>query len=392
MKPEFTPDGIQVETFQEIYDRIADGYRDIYGADINLDPDSPDGQRVALEAQEQLDLQSFGAYQYTQLDPDTALGQALNVIIKLSGITRRPATRSQVDVSVTADRPVTLPADYAVEDDLGQAWVTLDAVDITTGTTTVTLFAENFGAVEADPNTITEPATIVIGVQSVTNPTAATVGRDEETDEELRIRRDRSLETPATSTAGGLFTALGDLPGVTDLVVYENDQDTTDTERNIPPHTIWAVVDGGAADDIIETIAKNKTGGTGLKGSVEGIYNETLFKPNGDAYVIIHEMRFDRPADVALFVRATITRKDSAVPSDLDLIEKFLSERVFAINENAIASELYRTVYKAGDDFIATDLEISLDGITWTDARIESAPDEKFGISVADITLTEITP
>ena len=55
--PKFTPDGIQVQTFQEIYDELAAGYRSIYGEDINLDPDSPDGQRVAIEAQLVLDAQ-----------------------------------------------------------------------------------------------------------------------------------------------------------------------------------------------------------------------------------------------------------------------------------------------------------------------------------------------
>lgn len=392
MKPQFTADGIQVQTFQEIYDELAEGYREIYGEDINLEPDSPDGQRVGIEAQARLDLQTYGLTLYQQLDPNFAIGVALNRLIKLSGITRRPPARSQVDVTVTTDRPLTLPADYAVEDDLGQVWTTLSSVDLVNGANTVTLFAENFGAVEADANTITEPVTVVIGVQSVTNPLAAQVGRDEETDEELRIRRNRSLENPATSTTGGLFTALGDLPGVTDLAVYENDQDTTDTERNITPHTIWPVVEGGAVDDIIEAIAKNKTGGTGIKGTVEGTYNETLFKPNGDEYIIIHELRFDRPTDVPLFVRATITRKDPNVPADLELIKQLLAERSFAINDNAIASDLYRTVYKAGEDFIATDLEISLDGMAWTDARIESAPDEKFTISTDDITLTEIIP
>ena len=48
--PRFTPDGIQVQTFQEIYDELAAGYRVIYGEDINLEPNSPDGQRVAIEA------------------------------------------------------------------------------------------------------------------------------------------------------------------------------------------------------------------------------------------------------------------------------------------------------------------------------------------------------
>jgi hypothetical protein len=39
--PRFTPDGIQVQTFQEIYDELAAGYRAIYGEDINLDAEQP---------------------------------------------------------------------------------------------------------------------------------------------------------------------------------------------------------------------------------------------------------------------------------------------------------------------------------------------------------------
>lgn len=391
-KPEFTPSGIQVQTFQEIYDELAAGYRGIYGEDINLDPDSPDGQRVAIEAQARLDLQSFGALLYQQIDPDFALGQRLNSLIKLSGITRRPATRSQVDVTLTTDRPLTLPADYAVEDDLGQAWTTLSTVDALAGANTVTLFAENFGAVEADAGTVTEPVTFVIGVLSVTNPTAATVGQDEETDEQLRIRRNRSLENPATSTVGSLFTILGNLGNVTDLSIYENDQDTTDTERDIPPHTLWIVIEGGSVDEIAETIAKNKTGGTGLKGDVDGVYVETLERPNGDEYDIIHVMRFDRPTEIPLYINLTATRKNASESVNIDLIKETLAARTFAINKNAIASDLYSTVYQAGTNFVATDLEISIDDVTYTDGRIESDADQKFTISEANITVTEVTP
>lgn len=392
MKPEFTPDGIQVETFQEIYDRIADEYRDIYGADINLDPNSPDGQRVALEAQLQLDLQSFGAYTYTQFDPDTAIGQALNVIIKLSGITRRPATRSQVDVEITTDRPLTLPADYAVEDDLGQAWVTLDEVDVTAGTTTITLFSENFGAVEADAGTITEPVTIVIGVQSVTNPTAATVGRDEETDEDLRLRRNRSLETPQSSSIGRLITALGNVANVTDVVVYENDTATTDS-RGIPAHSLWAVVEGGSVDDIVETMVKNKTGGKPLVGSVTGTFDEEVLRPNGMTFTIVHTMTFDRPTLAPVLVRLNATRKNATSPVDEQLIANEIAKRTFVIGENVLATDLYRNAYNAGDNFIPTDLEVSDDaGATWTDGRLISALNGKFTIDAADVTVTEIIP
>ncbi len=217
---------------------------------------------------------------YSLLDPDFSIGQALNVLIKISGITRRAATRSQVDVSVITTRDVTLPEGYSVEDDLGQIWETSSEVDLTTGTTTVTLFAENFGAVEADAATVTEPVTFVLGVSSVTNSAAATVGRDEETDEELKIRRNRSLETPQSSSIGRLYTALGEVTGVTDVVVYENDTDSTDSD-GIPAHSLWITVEGGDVEDIAECLAKNKTGGKGMVGAVNGTWDETIISPMG---------------------------------------------------------------------------------------------------------------
>jgi len=388
--PRFTPDGIQVQTFQEIYDELAAGYRAIYGEDINLDADTPDGQRVAIEAQLVLDAQSFGALEYNQRDPDFALGQSLNSIVKLSGITRRPATRSQVDVTVVTDRPLTLPVDYAVEDDLGQGWTTLAIRTLSAGATTVTLFAENFGAVEADPDTIVNPVTVVIGVQSVTNPASATVGIDEETDQELRVRRNRSLETPQSSSTGRMFTALASLPNVTDVAVYENDTPTTDSD-GIPAHSLWVVVEGGSVAAIVETMTKNKTGGKGMVGSVTGTFSEYFKRPNGTTFTIVHSMTFDRPVDVPVLVRLDATRKDAANPVDEALISQAIAARTFNIGENLLAGDLYRLAFNAGENFIPTNLEISQDGgATYTDGRILSDLNEKFSIAAGDVAVTEI--
>jgi len=388
--PKFTPEGIQVQTFQEIYDEIAAGYRTIYGEDINLAADTPDGQRVAIEAQLVLDSQSFGALEYNQRDPDFALGQSLNSIIKLSGINRRPATRSQVDVLVVTDRLLTLPVDYAVEDELGQSWTTLAIRDLSAGTTTVTLFAEDFGSVEADAATIINPVTVVIGVQSVTNPIAATVGIDEETDQDLRVRRNRSLETPRSSSTGRMFTALASLPNVIDVAVYENDTDVTDAD-GIPAHSLWIVVEGGAVSSIIETMVKNKTGGKGMVGSVTGTFEEDVLRPNGSTFTIIHSMTFDRPVFVPVLVRLDATRKDSGSPIDEALISQSIATKTFFIGENLLASDLYRLAFDAGQNFIPTNLQISSDGgVTYTDGRLLSGLNEKFSIAASDVTVTEI--
>ena len=392
MSFEFTDSGLTIQTYQEIYDELVAVYQAAYGSDINTDPDTPDGQRIAIEAKSRLDLQSLALWVYNNMDPDLATGEALNRIIKLAGIARQPASKSQVDLTIVTDRDLTLPAGYQVRDDIGQLWETSESQALVTGSNTVTVLAQEFGAVEATAGTITEPVTVVLGVVSIMNALDATIGVNEETDAELRVRRNKSIQTPASSTVGGLFSALGNLSGVSDLIIYENDQDTTDGDLALAPHSLWIVIEGGTVADIVETIAKNKTGGTGLKGSVSGTYTESRIIPaTGVIRTIDHVMYFDRPTELQLYVRLNVTRKDPSDPAPEATIKEKLAERTFLIAENVQAADLYRNVYEAGTNFIPSDLEVSDDGVTWSDIRVLAGPDGKYTLDTADITITDIT-
>jgi len=263
---------------------------------------------------------------------------------------------------------------------------------LSAGTTTVTLFALAFGATAADSGTIVNPVTVVIGITSVTNPASATVGIDEETDQELRVRRNRSLETSQSSSTGRMFTALANLPNVTDVAVYENDTDTTDSD-SIPAHSLFVVVEGGAVADIVETMTKNKTGGKGMVGSVTGTFSEVFTRPNGTTFTIVNTMTFDRPTDVPLLVRLNATFVDASLPIDEVRIQQEIAKQVFGIGDNLKAGQLYILAFNAGKNFIPTDLEISRDGgSTYTAGQLLAGLDEKFSIAIDDVTVTEVVP
>jgi uncharacterized phage protein gp47/JayE len=389
MRPEFTPTGVSVRTFDEIYAELVRLMGEVYGHDINVAQDTPDGQVLGIFAKQILDLETFGLNLYGEFDPDFARGEMLNKIIKLAGISRRPATQSVVDVTITTDRSLTLSAGYTVQDDLEQRWVLEDDTSLVVGANTVTLVSEEYAAISADANSITDPITIVIGVLSVTNPTAATVGTDEETDEQLRRRRNKSLENAAYSTVGGLVAKLGEISNVTNANVVENDTDVTDI-YGIPAHGIWCIVEGGTTTDIAEVMAKNKTAGTAMKGSISENYIETILLATGDTFTKVHTMLFDRPTEIDLHVQMTVTRKEPLVSIDIELIKSKLAERTFFLNENVQANQLYSTVYEAGNTFIVTDLQISDDGVTFTDELLETQPDQRFTIDVANVSITEV--
>lgn len=389
MPLEFTNNGLIIDTYQQAFDSIAEQYRGIYGQDIDLATNTPDGQRVGIEAKFRHDVQVLFLQLYSSLDPNLAEGEALNRIIKLIGINRRPATRSTWDIDVTTDRLLTLQAGYTIQDDIGQNWIITSDVALPIGTTTVTFRAESFGAVTGLSGSSLSQATIVLGVTGLNATSDATAGIEEETDAELRIRRLKSLQNASYSTTGSLFAKLANAPGVTDLAVYENDTDATDA-NGIGPHTLWCVVEGGGADDIAEIIAKNKTGGTPLKGDTVSEYVETVIRPDGSTFMIVHRMRFDRPSVTPIYVTVTATRKDPAIAIDTALIAQEIAKAEFNIGQNAIASQLYSFGYNAGNGYVLTDMLISDDDVTYTDERLISALDGKFTLDAADVTVTEV--
>jgi uncharacterized phage protein gp47/JayE len=393
MKPEFTNSGVQIQTFEEIFEDLSQGYRDIYGQDINLSQESPDGQRVGIEARARLDLQSFALALANSFDPDFADGQGLNKISKLAGIFPRPGTRSQWDLVVTTDRPLMLNSGYTIEDELGQEWIVPEEVELITGHNTVTFRAAVTGEVTGTTGAEFEEVTFVRGVTGLRADVDAVPGREEETVEEFRRRRASSLENPAYSTVGALFAKLANLPRVTDLAVYENDQPTDDPVTGIEANTVWAIVENGTVDNIVETLVKQRTSGARTKGNVEGTFTETLIRPNGAEFFMVHVMRFDRPTYVDISVRLTVTRKDTDEPVDLELIKQQLASRELVIGESLQAGELYENTYGVGNDYIVTDIEISDDGgMTWTEGKLEPALDEKYQIETANIDITEVIP
>jgi len=382
--------GLTINDLNDIFEFLSEQFKIIYGEDIILDADTPDGQIIAIYSKLNADVQSALLQVYNSFDPDTAVGVELNKIIKLSAITRRPATKSTVAVNLTATTTVDLPLGYTVVDTLGQSWVIQEAQTLTAGTTSVDFEAEEWGSVAANPNTINEQGTILTQITTVDNPLAASVGIDEENDVELRQRRNRSLEKPSYSTVGSILARILGLFNVIDAEVYENDTDIYDAIRDISANTLWVIVEGGLDSDIFEAQAKEKTAGAGWKGSETGTYIENFLRADGTTRIHTHNLKFDRPTETEIYIELDVTPKIGGDTIDIDLIKEKLAEKTFTINEDLTITELYGYVYQAGTNFIATSLEASLDDITYVADELDADFDEKFLITTAKITITEI--
>ncbi|ENR5478204.1 baseplate J/gp47 family protein [Salmonella enterica] len=292
-----TAEGISAPDYQTILDTLTSYFQQIYGSDAYLEPDSKDGQMVALVALAVHDANNTAIAVYNCFSPATGYGAALTSNVKINGIARKGATNSTVDLLLTGTAGTTI-TNGTVKDTNNVIWRLPDSVVIGVGgTVTATAICSKSGAVAAPAGTITTINTPTRGWTSVTNPAAATVGAPAETDAELRIRQGQSVAIPSITPFEGVDGAIANIAGVTRHKLYENDTGKTDG-NGLPPHSISAIVDGGDVTEIARTIRGNKGQGVRTWGKTSVTVPDKYGNP--------HIISFSRPTDVPVYGKITL--------------------------------------------------------------------------------------
>lgn len=297
MLPVIGQSGISAPDFQTILGLWKEIFRDIYGADIYIEPDSKDGILLALIAYAMHGCNNATVAAWQSFSPATGMGEGLSRNVKINGITRKAASYSTADLLLTG-RVGTVIHDGQVRDSAGNLWVLPPTVTLDLhGQATATAICQVEGAVSALPGDINQIATPTQGWQNVTNLVAATEGRPVETDAELRQRQAFSVALPSRSVMEGLQGALASLKGVLRVSTLDNDTDETDA-NGVPAHSIAVVIDGGDSAEIAATIAQKKAPGVPTWGttkeSVTDIWGNTK------------QIRFFRPARVPVYAEIKI--------------------------------------------------------------------------------------
>jgi uncharacterized phage protein gp47/JayE len=164
-----------------------------------------------------------------------------------------------------------------------------------------------YGPVSAPAYSMTTIIQPVVGLTGVLNITDTVVGRDAESDPAYRLRAAADQASTGKATVDAIRANLLALTGVTQVTVFENVTDSVDG-NGLPAHSFRAYVQGGANQDILDTVWKNKPTGIYPDGSVVG----TVVDSQG----ITQSVRFSRPTQVPLYISLTVTRDLSAFPAD----------------------------------------------------------------------------
>lgn len=288
-------------------DRIVAQRKARFGDDINVDPESPDGQELGTLAEIVNDFEQLGLALYNMGAPAGAVGAVLSRLVQLTGITRKSAQVSTVPITLGGVAATVIPAGSLFDDpddpDLPPFETAAEYTIGGGGTVTGVGNCTEPGPFAVGPGRLTHPLDVVSGWNTVTNTDDATPGRLVEADPILRVRRAESVAMPSQSMLDGLRAAINDLPGVDDVECYENFTNSTNA-RGEPAHSIHAIVDGGTAADIANAIwVKSSFGATKV-----GAQSLDVIDNQGNP----QEMRWDEPIDVDVYVTVQLNRTPNA--------------------------------------------------------------------------------
>jgi uncharacterized phage protein gp47/JayE len=390
----FNENGLQTATAPELLQDLETAFRAIYGEDVLLDSSTPDGQWLNILVQKGVDVRGLLMQLYNSFNPDNAQGSVLDQRCALNNVFRKAGTFTTVDVTIVTDRELTLQGlddqynnpeatGFTIQDNEGNRFVLINTTNLSTGSNECRFRSEQLGQVIIAPHTLTVPVTIILGVISVDNDTSGSLGEDEESDANLKIRRRQSVSVGSFGYLNGLQGALLQLDGVNDAKVYENYTSSTD-ENGTPGHCIWVVMDGGATDEIAQTIYSKKCPGTNMRGNIT--YDITT--PAQTTFTA----KWDNVTDEDFYIKFNIKPIATGITFNLDAIKAYIQNnidlKIGEFAETASITEIaQQAIESVGGQGYAVNVQVSTDETTWVDYL---SPIVASKYTLAGITVTEI--
>jgi uncharacterized phage protein gp47/JayE len=346
---ELTATGITIRSVDEILAAIEGQQLANIDAELDVSADTPLGQLNGIVAAALAELEELFEELYQSAYPDTASGQALSYIAALSGVLRQDATKATLEVLFTGTVGTVIPSGsrfYPEDDPESLFESTADATILEQGVVDyvgATLTAVNTGSASYAPaatNLVIE--TPITGFDFCTTLVTDWIvrGLDEETDSELRTRREQSLAQAGASTVDAIRADVLTVTGVDSCTVFENITDSENAD-GVPAKAIEVLVFNAAAPSytdqaVADQIWASKPAGTQAYGN-NGPHTVT------DSAGNTHEVYFSEPTNVTCYVAVTLTAATDGS----------------YITDKGVKNELAKWVLEAqgvGDDFHASDV------------------------------------
>ncbi|EQA35040.1 putative baseplate J-like protein [Leptospira inadai serovar Lyme str. 10] len=307
-----TVQGFNRKLYSDILQSLEDRARlpENFGPDIDLSPYGELGMILQNVAKE-IDTVWQGLEDtYYSKYINLADGVQLDRIVAQGGISRLPARKSVVQVTVVGTIGATVPPGFLVQTPQGiQFEVVTPAVLTSAAGVEFTFRSIDTGSQTNVPaGAITDIVTPAAGINSVSNSQPSLGGGPVETDAELR-QRYKDRESSGGSSLPAIRETLLRVPNVTTVFVYENATSVVVNGR--PPHSIEIVVSGTAADsDLGTAIFNSKPAGI----ETFGTHSFTVADANGQTHVMNWSVPTAKVVNVIVNITKNTNWTDSSIP------------------------------------------------------------------------------
>ena len=250
--------GVQPLSLGDTHDEILGDLSQLFGADLSLSPQTPQGQIggvlavFGVEVAERVTSVAAGG------DLDTAVGTQLDAGGSWLQIRRRPGTHSLVTATLTGVAGVVVPAESRAAAD-GQEFETLTDVVLAPAGVEAAMQSVEVADVEAPAGTLTRIVTVVTGWETVTNNTDAVVGQSRETDLQYRASQKARVAQAAVGPVEAIRSALANAV-VGRYDVHENPTAAADViqEFTLLPYGLLVVAETGTDTTVRRAVEEHR--------------------------------------------------------------------------------------------------------------------------------------
>jgi uncharacterized phage protein gp47/JayE len=312
-----TAAGLSIQTIDQIRDELAAALQTAFGPSIKAKTaKAVAGALVqAIAEVDSLEQEAILAV-YQAFTLDGAEGVSLDRLVAIGGLTRKPATQSLVDVTLTppAGPAVNVPQGALIENTATHdLFAVVSAVVVPGGTpTAAVLRAVSTGSVPVPLGASWAWISAFVGSATlgVTNAADGTEGDSEESDASLRLRFLASYHAPGSGTLASILANTLAVAGVQgDARAFENVELATgitapEIVSTLPGKSFVVVERGGANADVAAAVFTRKPAGIKAHGST------VVMVTDGEGFQ--HAIGIEVAAVVTVHIELTITGGDAA--------------------------------------------------------------------------------
>lgn len=355
--------------YDDALDTVQGFIRRENGEDTNVSPRSFWGTLARVMAKIAVNVDQNGENVHDSGYIQQSTGVNLDRVGGNYGVMRKQAEPASTTLSFTGTAGYVIPTGTVFMDDRGNEFYSVDDCQLdTNGIGSTTVVSSELGAqYNVGAGAIVNQQSPVEEIDTVTNHDAAEGGQDMETDLDFRSRLLLASNSNESGTINGIYTALMNTQGVTAVKsVYNSSASKPDVYGNLPK-TVHYYVQGGVAQDVVNTIFRVGGGGIALYGSKSG----TAIDDSGEA----HTIYFDRPQETPIFAKVSVKVNDSFDKNEgTDDIKAAIEGYIESLQmgSKVVTNQFFSNIY-------------SIDGINYADIAIGT---DKSKLSTNNIALT----